>query len=255
MVSSLSAASRAWLLVAIAASALSPAVPARAATVPDLVAQADRLVDADVSVQALQDAAALYQQALQQDPGVAPIQIKLAWVALRIGDGVSGDPLPWFDLGEQAAGRALAQDEASADAHFLFAAHRGQIAKRRLASPAIVGELETHLLRALAIDPHHARAQHMMGVLLRDTPFLLRGYLKGSKSDVPRYLTGAVEADPNFAQARLDLAEYYRSAGRIADARAQAQAVLDMTHPTWPRPWREKQRPAAEAFLKTLPAR
>lgn len=94
----------------------------------------------------------------------------------------------------------------------------------------------------------------MMGVLLRDTPFFLRGFLRGKAGDAPRYFTAAVEADPNFAQARLDLAEYYKSAGRVSDARMQAKAVAEMSRVSRSRLWREKFGPAAEAFLKALPA-
>jgi hypothetical protein len=122
-------------------------------------------------------------------------------------------------------------------------------------SPRVVGELETFLRRALELDPHHARALHMMGALLRNTPFFLRGFLRGKASDAPRYLIAAVEAEPRFPAARLELADYYQSVGRFADARAQAEAVLDMTRDSRNRRWREKYRPAAEELLKTLAAR
>jgi len=226
-----------------------------AATVGDLVAQADRLVEADESVQSLQQAIELYQEALRQEPNRADLHVKVAYAALWVGDGTTGgDALRWFQLGEQEAERALALNEANADAHFLLAANRGQVANRKLASPSIVADLEQHLLRAVQLNPRHAFALHMMAILLRDTPFFLRGYLKGSRNDVERYLVTAIEADPNLARARLDLAEYYRSAGQIAKARAQAQAVIEMTNPTQKRRWRETDRPAAEALLKKLPA-
>jgi thioredoxin-like negative regulator of GroEL len=115
-------------------------------------------------------------------------------------------------------------------------------------------ELERLLSRALVLNPRHARALHMMGVLLERTPAPLRLLLKGSARDAEKYLVAAVESDPNFSEARLDLARHYASRRQTAQARAQIQAVLQMTSPTRPRAWREKHRPAAEALLRELPA-
>ena len=226
---------------------------ALAITAPELVAQADRLGEAtDASVESLQQAVLLYGVAARLDPARADIRVKQAAAALEAGEATASDPLRWYELGRQAAERAVALDSGNAHAHFLLAAHRGQIAKRRLVAPSIVGELEERLRRCLALNPRHARALHMLARLLRDTPIVLRPYLKGSRADVERYLIAAVEADPNFPQARLDLADHYRSQGHIAQARAQAQAVIEMTRPTNPRTWREEHRPAAEALLKKL---
>ena len=116
-------------------------------------------------------------------------------------------------------------------------------------SPNIVGQLEKDLLRALALDPHHARALHMEGMLLSKTPAPLRALLDGKKSDVERYLTSAVKADPSFAAARLDLAEYYLGQKRPAEARAQAKAVLDLKTDR-----SRRHKPAAEALLRRIPA-
>jgi hypothetical protein len=228
---------------------------AYAVTASELVAQADRLVGApDASVESLQRAVLLYGEAARLEPTRAEIHLKHAAAALEAGEATAADPLRWYELGRQAADRAIALDNDNAHAHFLLAAHRGQIAKRRLVAPSIVGELEGHLLRCLALNPRHSRALHMMGRLLRDTPLVLRPYLKGSRDDVERYLIAGVEADPNFPQGRLDLAEHYRSQGRIAQARAQAQAVIEMVSPTNVRTWREQHRPAAEALLRKLAA-
>jgi thioredoxin-like negative regulator of GroEL len=139
---------------------------------------------------------------------------------------------------------------------FLLAAHRGQIARlqKDLAGLVVPRELERLLSRALALNPRHARSLHMMGVLLERTPAPLRLLLKGSAGDVEKYLLAAIEADPNFSEARLDLAKYYASRRQTAQARAQLQAVLQMKDPTRPRAWRVKHRPAAAVLLNALPA-
>ena len=234
------------------------AQPALATTVPELMAEADRLVHADdASPTALQRAISLYQEAARMEPGNARISLGLAEAALDLGDRLDRDALRWYELGQTAAERAIALDGTLAHAHFLLAANRGHVSKRGSllqVSPGIVGELETHLRKALALDPRHARALHMLGVLLRDTPLFLRGFLQGKASDAPHYLAAAVEADPAFPAARLDLAEYYKRVGRFSDARTQAEAVIDMARVSRSRRWREHYRPAAEALLKSLPA-
>ena len=205
--------------------------PILAATVNDLLAEADRLRGApEPREEDLRRAIGLYEQAARLQPTAADIQVKLAETAMSMGPWAAGDPLRWYELGARSAERAVTLDANSADAHFLLAAHRGQIARRQrsLRGLAVPGELEQHLLRALALNPRHPRALHMMGVLLRDTPVLLRGSLKGSRSDVERYLVAAVAADPDFAEARIDLAKHYRDAGNTAEARRQAEAVMQM---------------------------
>ena len=182
--------------------------------------------------------------------------MKLADAALTVAAWTSGDRLRWYQLGRAAAERAVVLDQNDAEALFLLAAHRGQIAslQKDLGGLVVPQELERLLSRALALNPRHARALHMMGVLLERTPAPLRLLLKGSARDAEKYLVAATEADPNSSQARLDLARHYASRRQTAQARAQIQAVLQMTSPTHPRAWREQHRPAAEALLRELPA-
>lgn len=231
--------------------------PVLAAPDRDPGAEADRLREAPEPLAGdLHRAIALYEEAARLHPTSADIQVKLAEAAMSMGAWDAGDPLRWYTLGARAAERAVVLDPTRADAHFLRAAHRGQIAKRQrnLRGLAVPGELEHHLLRALALDPRHSRALHMMGALLRDTPLVLRGSLKGRRADVERYLVAAVEADPGFAEARLDLAKHYRDIGKPAEARRQAEALLQMTPHARGRAWRETYRPEAEALLTELAA-
>jgi tetratricopeptide (TPR) repeat protein len=223
----------------------------------ELVVQADQLQAApNASEESARRAIALYEEAARLEPNSAEIQIKLADAALTIAAWTSGDRLRWYQLGKTAAERAVALDSNDAEALFLLAANRGQIANLRkdLGGLVVPQELEHLLSRALALNPRHARALHMMGLLLYRTPAPLRLFLKGSSGDAEKYLVAAIEADPNFSEARLDLARYYASRHMTSQARAQIRAVLQMKSPTRPRAWREKHRPAAEELLKELPA-
>jgi hypothetical protein len=237
---------------------LSPG-PAAAATVQELLEQGDRLTQTDDGFpDSFTRALALYEQAAALDPKTPLPHVRTARACLALGDWLGKDKLQWYERGEQAAERAVALKEDSAEAHFYLAANRGNVVNLKpfwKVSPTVVADLEKHLLRALELDPRHARALHMMGILLDETPGPLRLLLVGKKGQVESYLTRAVEADANrYTYIRWSLVEFYRDAGRPAQARAQAQAVLAMNGPADRRQWAERYRPAAEALLKNLAA-
>lgn len=238
-----------WSIIALACGTSGAA---RAAA-PETVAEADRLAQTgDPSAATLRRALELYERAATANARDATLQLKVAATALVLGETVKDGALSWFQRGEQAARRAVELDARSAEGHFLIAANRGRAAKLLpvwKVSPAIVGQIEKDLLRALAIDPRHARALHMEGVLLYKTPAPLRVFLDGKRSDVERYLTSAIEADPDYAPARLDLAEYYLEEKRPAEARAQARAVLALKSDR-----SRRYKPEAEALLRRLSA-
>lgn len=206
--------------------------------------------------ESLQQAVSLYTEAAALDPQNPLPYLRMAKAYLALGDGLKNDALPWYERGELAAERALVFKEDSADAHFYLAANHGNVVNLRpfwKVSPAVVADLEKHLLRALELEPRHARALHMMGVLLDRTPGPLRLLLVGKKEQVEDYLKRAVEADSNsYAYIRWSLVEFYRETGRTTQARVQAQAILAMPNPPDRRAWAEKYRPAAEALLKNL---
>lgn len=229
-----------------------------AATVQELISQGDRLLQAeDKFPHSFEQALVLYRQAVRMEPDNALPYLRVATACLALGDGVKENPLVWYEQGERAAEKAMTVEENSPDAHFLFAANKGNVVNLRpfwKVSPGVVAELETHLLRALALSPRHSRANHMMGMLLYRTPGPLRLLLVGTRDQAESYLVRAVEADPNFTEARFDLARFYTETGRPDQARRHAQAILTMSNPTPRRVWVEKYRPAAEKLLKTLPS-
>jgi tetratricopeptide (TPR) repeat protein len=232
---------------------------AEAVTLPDLLEQGDRLTQTDEGFpETFTRALTLYEQAAALDPRNPLPHVRTARAYLALGDWLGKDRRPWYERGEQAAERALALKEDSAEAHFYLAANRGNVVNLKpfwTVSPLVIADLEKHLLRALELDSRHARALHMLGVLLDETPGPLRLLLVGKKDQVEGYLTRAVEADDNrHTYIRWSLVEFYRDAGRPVQARAQAQALLAMPGPVDRRLWAEKYRPAAEALIKTVVA-
>ena len=113
------------------------------------------------------------------------------------------------------------------------------------ASARIVLTLKTHVRRAIELQPHHAPSLHMMGRMLDELPWLLGGDARKALE----YLVRAMDADPSYAHARLDLGKAYQKRGRRDDARRELRAVMNMTDPNNPYAWSRRYRPEAERLL------
>ena len=141
---------------------------------------------------------------------------------------------------EQYARRAVAANPRDADGHFQLAQALGRNAltmgvrdKIRLAS-----EIRGEALAALAIDPKHSGALHVMGVwnaeIMRLNGFsraIARRFLGASIfdaanwNDAQKYLEGAVAADSTRIVHRLDLAAVYADRDQRAKAIEQYEWI------------------------------
>jgi hypothetical protein len=152
--------------------------------------------------------------------------------------------------GARLAKHAIELQEANAHAHFLYAAHLGN--ERRLAGHTAalraLSEIKTHLARAIALDPEHARALQFMGGLLAELPWILGG----DDEAALRYLERAVAADGNYTNSRVLLARLYVKHRQINQARAQLEAVVSADNPHYRTAWTQRIRPEAERLLKDL---
>ena len=174
-------------------------------TVQELIEQAEQVLRAHSSYpDALAQVIPLYRAAIERNSEKALLHRRLAWACLEFGGLVEVGHTEWYRCGQQAAERALELDETNAEAHFLYAATTGLLSEQlpfwRI-SPKTPFELEQHLSRALALDPKHARALNMMGMLLNEVPGPLRLFLHGEKEQAEGYLTQAVDVDPTSTSA------------------------------------------------------
>jgi len=179
--------------------------------------------------------------------------VRLADVYLDLGDDPAGEQSArkaFYDKGAQAAKQAIGLQEQNADAHYLYAANVGSAAQLTglMASAWTVKELKQHVDRALALNPAHAAALHMKGMMLEELPWVLGGDADGALAHLKR----AVAAKPDYVHAQLDLAKVYLKRKDQSSARKELDAVL--SHPPSPtasagerRHWEE-----AERLLNTL---
>jgi tetratricopeptide (TPR) repeat protein len=136
--------------------------------------------------------------------------VRLADLYLDLGDYISMEiskRRDAYEEGAKCARRAIELREQNADAHYLYAANLGSAAqlKGTVASALTIQNLKRHVTRALELNPHHAPALHMMGMMLEELPWFLGGDADGALT----YLKRAVVSDPKYCHARLDLAKAY----------------------------------------------
>ncbi|HBP86453.1 MAG TPA: tetratricopeptide repeat protein [Nitrospirales bacterium] len=156
--------------------------------------------------------------------------LQLADLYLEIGQEIYQDEnrkRQAFDEGARLARRALDTEKDNAEAHYLYAANLGSSAQIEgvMASALTVNTLKTHVRRALELNPHHAPALHMMGMMLEELPW----FLGGDPDMAITYLIQATEVKPDYIRARLDLAKIYIKRQNLRAAREELRHIIDET--------------------------
>lgn len=157
--------------------------------------------------------------------------VRLADLYLDLGDD---DSLPTskrrdaYEEGAKFARRAIELREQNADAHYLYAANLGSAAQLNgtVASALTIQDLKHHVTRALELNPHHAPALHMMGMMLEELPW----FLGGDAHSALTYLRRAVISDPKDCHARLDLAKAYIKRKDQNSALRELETILQQPH-------------------------
>ena len=185
-----------------------------------------------------------------QDSSDPATLLRLADLYLEIGQDIYQDKnqkRQAFDEGARLARKALDMEDNNAEAHYLYAANLGSSAQIKgvTASALTVNTLKTHVRRALELNPDHAPALHMMGMMLEELPW----FLGGDKDKAITYLVRATEVKPDYTRARLDLARIYMKRQNPSAARAE---LLNILHERPPSPvsesWKQDQREAKNLF-------
>src|SRR4051812_932058 len=186
-----------------------------------------------------------FEAALEQDS----MYYEANWrAALTLG--LMGDPFPMskksaerdslYARAERRARRAVAANPAGAEGHFALAASLGRAAlmvgPEEKVRRAIL--IRNEALRALAIDPRHDGANHVLGrwnAEIMRLPGLTRFFAKHflgaqvfDQASWPKaisYMERAVELAPGRIFHHLVLADIYLDTGRIRDAREQLRLV------------------------------
>ena len=178
--------------------------------------------------------------------------VMLSYVQFLIGDlkTTAEDKLAAYDRGREIGQRAIELAPRSHDAHLWFAINTARwgetkgVLRSLFLLPTIRQELET----LLELDPRSVRAHILAGNVLLEVP----GFAGGDRAKAEEHLKKALEIDPRFTNARVDLARVYIADARYADARRELQQVVRETRPSVIADWTMKDAPRARKLLESI---
>ncbi len=189
-----------------------------------------------------------FQAALKQDSTNYEANWRGALALLDLGD-LSPDSLKesrrdsLYALAELYAGRAVASDSMGADGHFALAAATGKVSLTLGQDARIrkAGIIRQEALRAIALNPRHDGAYHILGrwnaEIMRISGisrFVARNFLgasvfkQASWKNAVANMEKAVALDPGRIQHHLELARIYADRKREADADVQLNLVRSL---------------------------
>jgi tetratricopeptide (TPR) repeat protein len=201
---------------------------------------------------ALDRARDLLDAALAKDRKVETMAM-LSYVQFLIGDvraTTAEAKLAAYDRGREIGQRAAELAPKSVDAHLWYAINTARwgetkgVLRSLFLLPTIRRELDT----LLELDPRSVRAHILAGNVLLEVP----GFAGGDRAKAEEHFKKALEIDPRFTNARVDLARVYIADARYADARRELQRVVDETSPSVIADWTVKDAPRARKLLESI---
>lgn len=151
---------------------------------------------------------------------------------LRLGDLEKREEakLKLYEGGRAVAEEAIAADASSAEAHFYRGANMGRWGQTKgvLNALFLLGDVRSAFNTALKLDPNHADARLALGRVDEEVP----GLMGGSRERAEAAYRKAIEMDPRFTRAMLDLAEFLKKQGRKEEAKQWIDRVRAEQNPS-----------------------
>ena len=194
-------------------------------------------------------------EAVRADPHVDNL-VALAEVCFIWGDvraRTTEERLAAYDEGREAARRAVEAAPRSVAAHFWLGTNTGRWGQTRGVTralfllPSVKREIDT----VLALDPRFAPVYSLAGYVYAEVPELLGGDLERSE----RMFRAGLDLAPRFTGMRVGLAKTLVKRGRVAEARAELEAVLAEDAPANLADWTVKDSVQARELLAALRGR
>jgi tetratricopeptide (TPR) repeat protein len=201
---------------------------------------------------ALDRARTLLDAALTQDRKVETMAM-LSYVQFLIGDvraTTAGEKLAAYDRGREIGRRAVELAPRSHDAHLWYAINTARWGETKgvLRSLFLLPTIREELTILLELDPRSVRAHVLAGNVLLEVP----GFAGGDRAKAEEHFKKALEIDPRFTNARVDLARVYIADARYADARRELERVVNETSPSVVADWTVKDAPRARKLLESI---
>jgi tetratricopeptide (TPR) repeat protein len=207
---------------------------------------ADALYADRTNLASARRAAELWTAALAADPHDFDSAWKLARADYWLGGHVPrSEQRGFYEKGSEAGRRAMAIDSSRPEGHFWLAANMGALAESSgMAGLKYRKPIKTELETVLALNPAYLEgsADRALGRWYHKVPRLFGGSHKQAEA----HLKASLKYKDDSAVTHYFLAELYADDGRVADARAEIQKVLDAPiDPDWApedREWKMKAR-------------
>ncbi len=213
---------------------------------------ADALYADRANLASAQRAADLWGEALAGNPRDFASAWKLARAQYWLGGHLpNADRSAAYERGMAAGRQAIAIDPNAPEGHFWLAANMGALAESSTVAglkyrKTIRMELETVLRLAPAFQ--QGSADRALGRWYHKVPRLFGG----SHAKAEEHLKASLQYNPNNTVSHYFLAELYADDGRVAEARAEIQKVLDAPDdPEW-RPEDRDYQAKARRLLSSL---
>src|SRR5215470_5949248 len=179
--------------------------------------------------------------------------VMLSYVQFLIGDvraATAEDKLAAYDRGREIGRRAVELAPRSHDAHLWYAINTARWGETKgvLRSLFLLPTIREELTILLELDPRSVRAHILAGNVLLEVP----GFAGGDRVKAEEHFRKALEIDPRFTNARVDLARVYIADARYADARRELTRVVNEPSPSVVADWTVKDAPRARKLLESI---
>ena len=194
----------------------------------------------------------LLEAALARDRQVDTM-VMLAYVHFLYGDvraTTTEDKLAAYDRGREIAKRAVELAPRNPEAHVWYGINAGRwgLTKGVMRSLFLLPTVRQEADTTLELDPKNLRALVLSGNVFLEVP----GLFGGDRVKAEQQFRKALEIDPHFTVARVDLARVLIAGARYAEARQELQRVVDERAPNNIADWTAKDLPRARQLIESL---
>ena len=194
----------------------------------------------------------LLEAALARDRRVETM-VMLSYVHFLYGDVRAtsvDDKLAAYERGRELGKRAVELAPRNPDAHVWYGINTGRwgLTKGVMRSLFLLPTVREEVDATLALDPRNLRALALSGNVFLEVPALFGG----DRAKAEQQFRRALEIDPHFTVARVDLARVLIATARYAEARRELQGVIDERTPHSIADWTVKDRPRARQLLESI---
>jgi tetratricopeptide (TPR) repeat protein len=192
------------------------------------------------------------EQMLKTDPQVQAMiflsRVYFTWGDVRANN--DEEKLQAYERGRDVAKRAVELAPRDPEAHFWYAVNLGRWSQTKGALRALfnVPTMEQEIKLLLELAPTHPGTHDLAGNFY----YTLPGLFGGDMAKAERHFKKALEYDPRFTGARVDLARFLITKKNYEEARRELKKVLEEKSPRTYADWVVKDTKRARELLESI---